>query len=71
MTYDNYLEFVDAREKNPPELSVLGGLKADVPALDLEGSLLQRVVVLVQDKAVDAPVGFGQELDQRLYVGLS
>jgi hypothetical protein len=59
-------QFVHSRHQNPPELSVLGRLEAHVSGLHLEGSLLNRITVLVHDETVNAPVCFGEEFDQRL-----
>jgi hypothetical protein len=58
-------QFVHSRHQNPPELSVLGRLEAHVSGLHLEGSLLNRITVLVHDETVNAPVCFGEEFDQR------
>lgn len=61
-----YLKFVHARQENPPEFSVFGGLKSYIPTLDLEGSLLHWVAVLIHNKSMDTSMNLSQEFDQGL-----
>lgn len=63
---DNNLKFVDARQKYPPELSVLCSLEANISSFDLEGSFLYWAALLVHDESVNSPVSFCEELHQRL-----
>lgn len=57
-------QLVESRQQNPPEFPVLGGLEADVSALDFERGSLDGIPVFVHDETVDAPVSFGEKLDQ-------
>jgi len=61
-----YLQLVNARQQDSPELAVFGGREANVSRFHFNGRSLDGIAIFVDHKAMNASVSLGQELDQGL-----
>lgn len=52
----SYIDAVSARQKDPPELAVLGGVVGDIAAFHLDAGAFHWIPVLIHDKPVRATV---------------